>query len=85
MVQGGKAKKHSNINDKDKKNSRKKEKQEAPKKKAPMTDKADRIEGNEVLETFQRKVNSHYKKVYRSIEETIIGNAKKNRERFDIL
>jgi hypothetical protein len=82
MVQGGKQKKSTQ----NKQHSKRKDKHEAIKKKAaPMTNKCDRIEDNDTLKNFQKKVNDHYKKVYRSIEETIISKAKQNRERFDLI
>jgi hypothetical protein len=72
MVQGG-AKK-----------SNKKPKKEAPKRKhAPKEQNETGID--EISKTINKKVKQHQKNIYKSIEEKIIDNAKKSRERFDIL
>jgi len=43
------------------------------------------IDGTEFSKKIQKKVQDHQKKIYKSIEQSIIDNAKKNRERFDLI
>jgi hypothetical protein len=66
------------------KKSDKKKKKEAPKKKHATNEQHKHGE-EEVNKTITKKVKQHQKNIYKSIEEIIIGNAKKSRERFDIL
>jgi hypothetical protein len=80
MVQGGKVnKKTNNIQ------SKRKNKHEAKKQKAGGIAGGREEDLTEVEKSFNKKVEKHQKKIYRSIEDTIIQNAKKNRERFDII
>ena len=37
------------------------------------------------MKRIQKKINSHQKKIYKSIEETIIQKAKKHKDTLDIL
>jgi hypothetical protein len=62
----------------------KREKKEAPKRKSAPKDKGEKGR-DEVSKTIFRKVKHHQKKIYKSIEQTIIDQAKKGRERFDII
>ncbi len=73
MVQGGNKK------------SNKKPKKEAPKKKQAPKEHNETGGKDEISKTLFKKVKQHQKKIYKSIEDTIIENAKKSRERFDIL
>lgn len=79
MVQGGKVNKSGKQN-----KSKGREKQEAKKRKAAPAMTKEKL-GDEAYKTINRKVKEHQKKIYKSIEQTIIDNAKKNRERFDII
>jgi hypothetical protein len=84
MVQGGKNKKAGNNTEK--LNSKAREKQETKKRKAGENDfgRNGKIMTEEE-KSIHKKVDKHHKKIYRSIESTIIQNAKKNRERFEIV
>jgi hypothetical protein len=74
MVQGG------NLNKK------KKQKKVAPKRKnAPSDNNTEQQGKDEMSRTVSKKVKQHQKKIYKSIEDTIISKAKNSRERFDIL
>ena len=66
------------------KKSSKKPRKEAPKRKHAPTEQIDSSK-DEVTITINKKVRQHQKNIYKSIEEKIIENAKKSRERFDIL
>ncbi len=81
MVQGNKVQKkkpqQENL-------SKRKEKHQAKRRKIAGTTEG-RQEITETEKDFNRKVVKHQKKVYRSIEETIIKNAKRNREKFDLI
>jgi len=85
MVQGVKISK-TNINHKQ--GSKKKEKVEAPKQKLQKcenSDQKERLKEDELYKNIQKKVKEHKKKIYRSIEQTIIDKAKKSKERFTII
>ena len=42
-------------------------------------------ESNEIEKAVRKKINQHQKKIYKSIEQTIIEKAKKHRENFEII
>ena len=42
-------------------------------------------ENNEIEKQIKKKINQHQKKIYKSIEQTIIEKAKKHRENFEII
>ena len=44
-----------------------------------------RIYNNQIHQKISKKIKSHQKKIYKSIEQTIIEKAKKNKEVLDIL
>ncbi len=67
-----------------KQNSKRKEQKVAPKIKN-YRETTGRNEDDYVSNTIHRKVKEHKKKIYKSIEQTIVDNAKKNRERFELI
>jgi len=44
-----------------------------------------KIYDNQINQKIAKKIKSHQKKIYKSIEQTIIDKAKKNKEVFEIL
>ena len=42
-------------------------------------------ENNEIEKQIKKKINQHQKKIYKSIEQTIIEKAKNHREKFDLI
>jgi hypothetical protein len=44
-----------------------------------------RIYNNQINQKINKKIKTHQKKIYKSIEQTIIERAKKNKEVLDIL
>jgi len=79
MVQGGKKnKKTTNVD------SKRRDKITAKKRKIAEVA-TGREDLTEVEKNFNKKIEKHQKKIYKSIEETIIQNAKRNRERFDLV
>ena len=70
-------------------NSKKKEKKEAPKRKAAPILKKEEIDDKTSKDYIYNEINKHAKhhkkKIYKSIEQTIIDKAKHGRERFVIL
>jgi hypothetical protein len=81
MVQGGKTNKKNNI----KKNSKRKEKIEAHKRKHAPIEVKEQFDENQVSKMFHKKVKEHQKKIYKSIEQTIIEKARHQRERFELI
>ncbi len=64
--------------------SKRKDKKVAPKVKNTK-EVIGRNENDEISKTIHKKVKEHQKKIYKSIEQTIIDNAKRNRERFELI
>ena len=69
-------------------NKKRKRNQTKPKpKKNTMTGKDNTgiRENNEIEKQIKKKISQHQKKIYKSIEQTIIEKAKKHRENFEII
>ena len=83
MVQGKIKKTNNNFTKK--KRTRPQTKSKVKKNTMTTKDSTGIRENNEIEKQIRKKINQHQKKIYKSIEQTIIDRAKKHRETFEII